>query len=155
MKKYIFFSGILLISGMIYGQFVRQQSSLLLTGSDVKREKIYPLCGDMSTCNTTETKWHKNQGIPSGKVKAIAEFNSSCMSKGLWVGSVVLAGTANKIIFREAWGYTSVEKTVELSKDAIFDMGKPHETGGNSHSISNLYGSWVGRHFGAVYPIFA
>lgn len=121
MKHYIFVSGILLISVILYGQYVCQQSSLVLTGSDVKN-KNYTLSGAMAASNTTETRTHKNQVIQSSKVKAIAEFNSSCMSEGLWVGSVVLAGTAERIIFRQAWGYTSVDKTVELSEDAVFDM---------------------------------
>ena len=44
MKNFIFALGILLISEMLYGQSGRQQSSLPLTGSDVK-EKNYTLSG--------------------------------------------------------------------------------------------------------------
>src|SRR5665648_124144 len=44
MKKYFFISGTLLISLMLYGQSDRQQSSLSLTGSEV-RGKNYTLSG--------------------------------------------------------------------------------------------------------------
>lgn len=76
----------------------------------------------MTACNSTKNRVHKNEAIPSSQEKAIDKFNASCMSESLWVGSVVLAGTANKTVFRKACGYTSVDKTVKLSEDAIFDM---------------------------------
>jgi len=72
-------------------------------------------------CTTTQSIAH-NQGIPSRRAEAIVEFNASCMSEGLWTGSVALVGTIDRTVFRQAWGYTSVERAVELREDAIFDM---------------------------------
>lgn len=64
----------------------------------------------------------QTQDIPSRKVESATEFNASCMSDGLWTGSVVIAATAESTVFRQAWGYTSADKTVEMPEDAIFDL---------------------------------
>ena len=72
-------------------------------------------------CNNTKTRT-QNQDIEPGKIEAITQFNDTCISEGLWTGSVVLAGTADKTVFRQAWGYTSVDKTIEMTEDGIFDM---------------------------------
>ncbi len=87
-----------------------------LTQSIIKLAKWtgFALIVAITACNT--------QDIPSHNIKAITEFNTSCMSDSLWTGAVVLAGTADKIVFRQSWGYTSVDKTIELPEDGIFDM---------------------------------
>ncbi len=75
------------------------------------------------SCNNSQGLGkHSIKTVSSDGVKKIEEFNASCMDDNLWIGSVVLAGTPDKIVFRQAWGYTSEEKTNEMHEDAIFDL---------------------------------
>ncbi len=73
------------------------------------------------SCNTAKNGEQK-QGHGTEIVKAISEFNASCMSDSLWTGAVVLAGTPDKTVFHQAWGYTSAENTLVLPENAIFDL---------------------------------
>lgn len=75
-----------------------------------------------SACNSREPGKNSIKTVFSGGVKKTEEFNASCMDDGLWSGSVVLAGTPDKIVFRQAWGYTSEERTNEMHEDAVFDL---------------------------------
>ena len=75
----------------------------------------------LAACDTTKTK-SQDQDILPEKLKSIVEYNDSCMSEGLWTGAVVLAGTPTETVFRQAWGFTSEDKTIEMPEDGIFDM---------------------------------
>lgn len=75
----------------------------------------------ISVCNTVVTS-AQDQTPAIHNIEAISSFNDSCMSEGLWSGSVILAGTADSTFFRHSWGYTSTEKTIRLPEDAIFDL---------------------------------
>lgn len=72
-------------------------------------------------CNAERRAW-QNQDISPDKVRAISAFNTSCISQGMWGGAVVLAGTADSILFRQAWGYTSEDQSTEMPENAVFDL---------------------------------
>lgn len=49
-------------------------------------------------------------------------FDEACRSNGLWTGAVVMAGTRDKVLFKQAWGWMDKERTLPMREDAVFDL---------------------------------
>lgn len=70
-------------------------------------------------------------------LKRITCFNDSCMTNNLWTGAVVMAGTLeNGITFHKSWGYLSIDKKVEMSKNALFDLASLTKTVGTATALA-------------------
>ena len=63
-------------------------------------------------------------------------FNASCMSNGLWTGAVVMAGTRDKVRFKQAWGWMDKAKTFPMREDAVFDLASVTKAVGTTTAIA-------------------
>ena len=51
-----------------------------------------------------------------------AAFNGACIGNGLWTGAVVMSGTPERVLFKQAWGWMDKERTRPMREDALFDL---------------------------------
>ncbi len=74
--------------------------------------------------------------IPFNGLKSAADYNNACMANGLWVGGVLLVGTAETTVFREAWGWTAETKKFSMPTDALFDLASVTKAVGTATALS-------------------
>jgi CubicO group peptidase (beta-lactamase class C family) len=74
------------------------------------------------TCNG-KIKSRVKQVVSSDGLTRITQFNDSCMTAGMWTGTVILSGNLEDgIVFSKSWGFLSVGKQTKMSDEAIFDL---------------------------------
>ena len=65
-----------------------------------------------------------------------AAFNEACRSNGLWTGAVVMAGTRDKVLFKQAWGWMDKDQTSPMREDAVFDLASVTKAVGATTAIA-------------------
>lgn len=65
-----------------------------------------------------------------------AAFNDACMSNGLWTGAVVMSGTGDRVLFRQAWGWMDKERTRPMREDALFDLASVTKAVGAATAVA-------------------
>lgn len=65
-----------------------------------------------------------------------AAFNGACLSNGLWTGAVVMSGTPEQVLFRQAWGWMDRERTRPMREDAVFDLASVTKAVGATTAIA-------------------
>ncbi|MBC2594636.1 beta-lactamase family protein [Ruficoccus amylovorans] len=64
------------------------------------------------------------------------DLNASSISDGLWSGAVVIAGTADEVFFKQAWGWMDKGKTIPMHEDAVFDLASVTKAVGTTTAIA-------------------
>jgi len=65
-----------------------------------------------------------------------AAFNGACMSNGLWTGAVVMSGTDDEVLFRQAWGWMDKARTRPMREDALFDLASVTKAVGAATAVA-------------------
>ncbi len=76
-------------------------------------------------------------GVTAQEVSMTASaFNACCISNGLWTGAVVMSGTPDKVLFKQAWGWMDKQKMVPMREDAVFDLASVTKVLGATTAIA-------------------
>jgi CubicO group peptidase (beta-lactamase class C family)/glycosidase len=120
-----------------------------LTGTPVKvtLKGVEMACKPLLACGTTGETQEGFSLEPYGYLvgraeiafdglKAVTDYNDMCMANGLWVGGVLLVGTADTVVFRQAWGWTAQTKNFPVRTDSIFDLASVTKAVGTTTALA-------------------
>jgi len=65
-----------------------------------------------------------------------AAFSAACLSNRLWTGAVVMAGTKETVLFKQAWGWMDNERRMPMRVDAVFDLASVTKAVGTATAVA-------------------
>ena len=65
-----------------------------------------------------------------------AAFSAACLSNRLWTGAVVMAGTTETVLFKQAWGWMDNERRMPMRVDAMFDLASVTKAVGTATAVA-------------------
>jgi len=71
-----------------------------------------------------------------GAMRQAEAFQAACITNGLWTGAVVLAGTGERVLFRQAWGWMDTEKRAPMPAEAVFDLSSVTKAVGTATALA-------------------